>query len=233
MYTAKATTRGLRLLRASFHARLRRRRELALELEGAVDRGELEVHFQPVIALADGSVHAFEALSRWRHPARGLLTAAEFIPVAEESGLIVRLGHEMLQAACSQAGAWQDATPAGRHVGLWVNVRRPSSATSASSKISRRDHERADRPAAGDDRGDGVERDPGCTPVDRDARASPCARGLRVDRRLRHGLLVPEPSWRASDRHAEDPEAVRRPPGRRLPTWRSSTPSCGSRRRSA
>ena len=80
------------------------------------------MHFQPVIALADGSVHAFEALARWRHPSRGLLSAAEFIPVAEESGLIVDLGRDIMQAACAQAGQWQDAAPAGRHIGLWINV---------------------------------------------------------------------------------------------------------------
>ena len=80
------------------------------------------MHFQPVIALADGSVHAFEALARWRHPRRGLLSASEFIPVAEESGQIIDLGRETMQAACAQAGTWLDAAPAGRHVGVWINV---------------------------------------------------------------------------------------------------------------
>jgi EAL domain-containing protein (putative c-di-GMP-specific phosphodiesterase class I) len=123
MYTAKADeTRRLVFYEPSFHARLRRRRELALELEAAVERGEIEVHFQPVIALADGSVHAFEALSRWRHPYRGLLGGADFIPVAEESGLITEIGAEMLRSACLQAGAWQDAAPSGRNVGVWINV---------------------------------------------------------------------------------------------------------------
>ncbi len=123
MYMAKAEENcGQVFYESSFHARLRRRRELALELERAVERQEIEVHFQPVIALADGSVHAFEALARWLHPGRGLLLAGEFIPVAEESGLIVEIGKTILSQACARAGAWPDASPSGDQVGLWLNL---------------------------------------------------------------------------------------------------------------
>jgi len=123
MYTAKGDeARSYVFYEPSFHARLRRRRELALELEGAAERGEIEAHFQPVVALADGSIHAFEALARWRHPNRGLMSAVQFIPVAEESGLIMDIGAEMLRSSCAQAGAWQDAAPAGRNIGLWINI---------------------------------------------------------------------------------------------------------------
>jgi diguanylate cyclase (GGDEF)-like protein len=85
------------------------RRELANDLRGAVERGELELRFQPIVDLADGRTCAVEALARWRHPRRGLLDPAAFIPVAEQTGLIDGIGRCILEQACRAAAAWPGA----------------------------------------------------------------------------------------------------------------------------
>ena len=80
---------------------------LEMELRQAVASDEFRVRYQPIVSVATGSVAGFEALARWQHPSRGLLTPAEFIPAAEESGLILELDHWMLREACRQAREWR------------------------------------------------------------------------------------------------------------------------------
>jgi len=92
------------------------------DLRRALERGEFELHFQPVVSLADGSIIALEALLRWRHPERGLLGPAAFIPVAEESHLILPIGRWVIEQACRQAAAWQSLQPDGRPVGISINL---------------------------------------------------------------------------------------------------------------
>jgi predicted signal transduction protein with EAL and GGDEF domain len=92
------------------------------DLRGALQRSELELHFQPIINLRDGSIVLLEALLRWQHPERGLLTPAAFIPVAEESRLIVPIGRWVIEEACRSAAAWQALNPDGRPVGVSVNL---------------------------------------------------------------------------------------------------------------
>ncbi len=89
------------------------------ELPGAIRNGELVVHYQPVVNLADGSVEGVEALVRWRHPERGLLMPGEFIPIAEGSELIDRIGAYVLEQACTDAAWW---VRAGCGVSVAVNV---------------------------------------------------------------------------------------------------------------
>jgi diguanylate cyclase (GGDEF)-like protein len=82
------------------------RTELTTDLRRAVACGEVELHFQPIVDLHDGRVHAVEALARWRHPARGLLPPCDFIELAEQTGMIVELGEHILDAACRTAAGW-------------------------------------------------------------------------------------------------------------------------------
>ncbi|HUV47912.1 MAG TPA: EAL domain-containing protein, partial [Actinomycetes bacterium] len=122
MYTAKTDERRRSHYQPALHARLRRDRETAQELEKAVERGEILAHFQPIVSLADGSIQAFEALARWQHPERGLLAPAEFLGIAEESGLISEIGANVRKHAFACANRWQDAHPDATNIGLWVNV---------------------------------------------------------------------------------------------------------------
>ena len=77
------------------------------ELLAALDNEELVLHYQPVIDLRSGLPRAVEALVRWNHPTQGLIQPLEFIPIAEETGLIVQLGRRVLEEACAQAAEWQ------------------------------------------------------------------------------------------------------------------------------
>jgi len=92
------------------------------ELREAIAAGQLELRYQPVVDLAAGEVEGVEALVRWRHPDRGLLPPADFIPLAEASGLVVPLGRWVLREACRQAAAWQGLRGPGRGLTLAVNV---------------------------------------------------------------------------------------------------------------
>jgi EAL domain-containing protein (putative c-di-GMP-specific phosphodiesterase class I) len=94
--------------------------ELVEGLGTALAEEQLEVHYQPVVALPAGEVTSYEALVRWRHPARGLVSPAEFVPLAEESGLIVPIGAWVLGEAARQAVEWSVRT--GRPVGMAVNL---------------------------------------------------------------------------------------------------------------
>jgi diguanylate cyclase (GGDEF)-like protein len=106
LYRAKADGRGsIRFFEPDMDKHLRERRALQHDLRGAIDRGELELHYQPQ-AMIDGRIIGFEALARWRHPARGMISPATFISVAEESGLIISIGAWILREACREAASW-------------------------------------------------------------------------------------------------------------------------------
>ncbi|HEY3888284.1 MAG TPA: bifunctional diguanylate cyclase/phosphodiesterase [Caulobacteraceae bacterium] len=97
---------------------------LAMEsdLRGAIGRGEIVPFFQPVVRLDTGAIAGFEALARWRHPRRGVLTPEEFLPLCEEMGLLVELGAHMMQAAAHQLAGWRGAHRAAGEISVSVNL---------------------------------------------------------------------------------------------------------------
>jgi len=96
--------------------------DLENDLRRGIERGELRLHYQPLIDLATDRIVGFEALVRWQHPVRGLIPPLSFVPLAEESGLILPLGRWVLQSACRQARAWRDARPDGPALFMSVNL---------------------------------------------------------------------------------------------------------------
>ena len=107
MYRAKETGRGaVRFYEAAMNAQLQARLQLEQELAGAAGRGELVLHYQPIVSGVTGEVETFEALVRWMHPTRGMVPPMEFIPMAEECGLIDEIGRWVIEAACREAAGW-------------------------------------------------------------------------------------------------------------------------------
>ena len=109
LYRAKADGRGMfRFFEAEMDARMQARRALELDLRKAVANGEFELFYQPLVDVRSRRVRGFEALLRWHHPERGLVSPADFIPLAEETGLIVPIGEWVLRRACKEAATWPD-----------------------------------------------------------------------------------------------------------------------------
>lgn len=108
LYRAKESGRGAyRFFKREMDDTIRERRNLARDLRQGIADNELLVHYQPLARAADGDVCGFEALVRWKHPTRGMIPPLEFIPVAEENGLIGALGDWVLRQACADAAAWE------------------------------------------------------------------------------------------------------------------------------
>ena len=122
MYRAKEAGRdGVEVFDPDIRARALERIEIESALRRAIDDGELRVHYQPVVDLARSRVVGVEALVRWERPGHGLVPPAVFIPLAEESGLIVSLGASVLREVCHQVAAWNRARPGG-HLRASVNL---------------------------------------------------------------------------------------------------------------
>ena len=123
MYRAKEKGRaGYELFDEDMRARMTYRLQVEAELQAALDEDQLELWFQPQLSLPDRRLVGAEALLRWRHPERGLLAAGEFIPVAEDSGLIVPLGLWALERACRTAAGWQARWPDAPPLSVSVNL---------------------------------------------------------------------------------------------------------------
>jgi diguanylate cyclase (GGDEF)-like protein/PAS domain S-box-containing protein len=124
MYRAKASGRARhQIFDSEMHARSLALLQLEAELRRAVERQEFDIFYQPVVSLASGQVTTVEALLRWKHPSRGILTPQEFMSLAEETGLIVTIGKWVLQTACQQMKQWRDAGYLDMRVAVNVSVR--------------------------------------------------------------------------------------------------------------
>jgi diguanylate cyclase (GGDEF)-like protein len=117
LYAVKATGRGThRFYHRSMNQEINDRRQIEMDLREALEMNHLELHYQPIIDLQRNTVTGFEALARWRHPIKGMVPPSVFIPVAEDSGLILPLGTWALIEACEQAARWPE------HLKVAVNL---------------------------------------------------------------------------------------------------------------
>ncbi len=121
MYRAKSQGRSRsEVFDRDMHVEALRLLQLETDLRRALERGEFRLHYQPVVSLDDRRILGFEALARWDHPRRGLLLPKEFIPLAEETGLIVPIGRWVLDQVCRQLKIWRDRFPG--HPGLTMSL---------------------------------------------------------------------------------------------------------------
>jgi predicted signal transduction protein with EAL and GGDEF domain len=117
LYRAKGDGRGtFRFFEPAMDLQMQTRRIMEQDLRKALPAGEFELYYQPVVNLADGEISGFEALIRWNHPERGLVSPAAFIPLAEEIGFIVPLGEWVIRQACVTAARWPE------HLRVAVNI---------------------------------------------------------------------------------------------------------------
>ena len=117
LYRAKADGRGAwAFFEADMDARMQARRLMELDLRGALAAKQFEVFYQPLVSTAHGEITGFEALVRWRHPKRGMVSPAEFIPLAEEIGIVSDIGAWVLRQACTDIASWS------RHLKIAVNL---------------------------------------------------------------------------------------------------------------
>ncbi len=107
LYAAKGAGRStFRFYETAMRLEAERRHNLTVELRRAIDERQFELHYQPIVSLKDDGLCGFEALIRWQHPERGLIAPSDFIPVAEETGLITAIGEWVLREACTAAAGW-------------------------------------------------------------------------------------------------------------------------------
>ncbi len=123
MYSAKNSGKAhFEIFDSSMNKAAWDRLELEYALRRAIEREEFRVYYQPKVELASGRIVGMEALVRWEHPQRGLVSPTEFIPLAEETGLILRIGHWVLTQACHQARTWHDRYPTDVPLVMSVNL---------------------------------------------------------------------------------------------------------------
>jgi diguanylate cyclase (GGDEF)-like protein/PAS domain S-box-containing protein len=123
MYEAKATGKGRAVVfDAAMHARVVARMCLENDLRRAIENDDLAAWYHPIVSLVSGRIVGVEAVTRWRHPEIGPIASADFIPLAEETGLIVPIGRWVLREACCQLRSWDEQSPTHQHLSVSVNV---------------------------------------------------------------------------------------------------------------
>nr|MBA3439267.1 EAL domain-containing protein [Pyrinomonadaceae bacterium] len=121
MYRAKSLGKSrYEIFDKAMHVRAVDLLQLETDLRRAIEREEFLLHYQPIVELATGAIRGFEALVRWQHPERGMVSPGEFIPLAEDTLLIIPIGEWVLRQACRQIGRWQEQ--AGASAPLWMSV---------------------------------------------------------------------------------------------------------------
>jgi diguanylate cyclase (GGDEF)-like protein len=213
MYHAKDEGRdNCQFYRTALTLEAMRRLTLESSLRQAIERGEFFMAYQPQLDLASGRVLSLEALIRWRHPERGLVSPMEFIPAAEENGLIVLIGEWVLRAACADAARWVAAgTPVRVAVNLSAVQFMQPELVEARARDPGRDRPGGAMAGTGSDRG----RPDGRLRRDHDHPQGP-APGRHADRagRLRHRLLVAELSQATAAEPDQDRQELRARPAR-------------------
>jgi diguanylate cyclase (GGDEF)-like protein/PAS domain S-box-containing protein len=123
MYSAKALGKAqYQVFDARMHSHALTLLQIESDLRRAIDREEFQINYQPIVSLESGRICGFEALVRWRHPERGLILPSDFIPIAEETGLIIQIDRWVLKQACLQMRRWQEALPVTRRMKISVNL---------------------------------------------------------------------------------------------------------------
>jgi len=123
MYMAKRDIKGsYRMFEPAMHESVVERLELRADLQRAIDEAQLEVHYQPVVRLDTGKISGLEALLRWQHPAKGTISPLQFIPLAEETGLILPIGRWVLREACKQGALLQKVVSPAQRLRMSVNL---------------------------------------------------------------------------------------------------------------
>lgn len=122
MYHAKETDSGVAFFDKTLRARYLERVNLETDLRFALEREELSMHYQPLVSLSDGELFGFEALLRWHHRQKGFISPAQFIPLAEDSGLIVPITKWILRETCRQISEWQNFSPSYNNLLVSVNI---------------------------------------------------------------------------------------------------------------
>lgn len=122
MHHAKDKEIGVAVFNTEIRDRFLERIKLESDLRFAIERKEFSMHYQPLISLEDGAIIGFEALLRWQHPRRGFVPPFEFIPIAEDSGLIIPITNWILQETTNQLAAWQNISPSNKDLIVSVNI---------------------------------------------------------------------------------------------------------------
>ena len=131
MYQAKTRRLGYQIFDAKMHARALNRMRLEIDMKRAIDRQQIQLHYQPIMFLETGRLAGFEALARWHHDGRGAIPPAQFIPLAEETGLVTPLSRSVFRQACVQMRDWRTRFSLSDDFFVSVNV--------SSKQLSRRD----------------------------------------------------------------------------------------------
>ncbi len=122
MYRAKKSRGGYAVFDEAQRRKVLDRLDIERDLVKALDEDQLMVYYQPIIDVAQRRLYGFEALVRWNHPTRGLISPGEFLGVAEETGMMAQIGELVMREACAQAAVWNHITPYARDIKISVNV---------------------------------------------------------------------------------------------------------------